>query len=449
MHIVKIGGKFFKFAKEGVDGTNVTVCSQCEKDLFYGGRKGKPPIQTIAHNDLGKFPPGLKKPSRAEILAFSSVTVYVCIVEFKAVFGARNQGIKGSAFALKLSEKETLASFVKTFPRRDLTKLITLAIFGEETTWKVAKQIARMGCLSISIEVIVMWLVWLEEIGNPRYQNIIFPKSDVQISEARKFLSDAVDEILSKAECSSSALVDKARNRVQDHLDDLDSHIDGEHLTDVLLSAAPETNGEPMLEVLKTLQGHLPSPAEDEKMDTDLPITVRNEMINEYEANNTILSGAFPHLFPFGLTEEVMGTATVHQKLRFTWMSFYDRRFSREFNLIALLFDQSLRHSTNSGVAFRIKKGGKKETAFVDMCNEPGFRDKVANAVENPKSKEARELKKIISPLVKIVGSQVDWTPLERSGTLGKLYAMFQFFNPACFFITLSPAMMNSTLALG
>ena len=156
---------------------------------------------------------------------------------------------------------------------------------------------------------------------------ILFPKSDEQLSEARKFLSNAVDEILSKAECSSSALVDKlaARNRanVQDQLDDLDSHIDGEHLTDVLLSAAPETNGEPMLEVLKTLQGHLPSPAEDEKMDTDLPITVRNEMINEYEANNTILSGAFPHLFPFGLTEEVMGTATVHQKLRFTWMSFW------------------------------------------------------------------------------------------------------------------------------
>ena len=39
MHIVQIGGKFFKFAKEGVDGTNVTVCSQCETDLFYGGRR--------------------------------------------------------------------------------------------------------------------------------------------------------------------------------------------------------------------------------------------------------------------------------------------------------------------------------------------------------------------------------------------------------------------------
>ena len=59
----------------------------------------------------------------------------------------------------------------------------------------------------------------------------------------------------------------------------------------VLLSAAPES-GEPMHEVLKNLQGHLPPPADDEKINSDLPITVRNEMMNEYEANHTILAAA-------------------------------------------------------------------------------------------------------------------------------------------------------------
>ena len=451
MHLVEIGGKIFKLASEGVDGNNVTVCIQCWEDLFYGSKKGKPPIQTIAHNDLGKFPPHLKKPSRAEILAFSVVVVFVPIIECRAVFGARNKGIKGTVFAMKLSEDDTKASLVRSLPRRDLAKRITLAVFGEKSTWAVAKYLAKLGCISMSIEVIIMWLVWLEGIGSPLHQNILFPKSDEEIAEARAYLKKAVADILKNAECSESALVEKmaARNRasVQDEKDDLDSQIDGEHLTDVLLSAAPES-GEPMHEVLKNLQGHLPSPADDEKINSDLPITVRNEMMNEYEANHTILAGAFPHIFPFGLTEDVFGTATVSTKLRRTWMLFKDRRCAQDFSLIALLFDQSLRHSTNRGVAFRIKKGGPREDAFTNMCNEPGFKEKVARAVDNPDSKEARGLKKIIAPLVKIVGSQVDWTPLERSGTLGILYAMAQFFNNATYFVTISPSMKNSTLAL-
>ena len=109
------------------------------------------------------------------------------------------------------------------------------------------------------------------------HQNILFPKSDEEIAEARAYLKKAVADILKNAECSESALVEKmaARNRASvQQKDDLDSQFDGEHLTDVLLSAAPES-GEPMHEVLKNLQGHLPSPADDEKINSDLPITVR------------------------------------------------------------------------------------------------------------------------------------------------------------------------------
>ena len=57
-------------------------------------------------------------------------------------------------------------------------------------------------------------------------------------------------------------------------------------------------------------------------------------------------------------------------------------------------------------------------------------------------------MKKLIKPLVKTVGSKVDWTPLQRSGTVGRLYALNQFFNLSTWFITIFPAMRNSKLAL-
>ena len=107
-----------------------------------------------------------------------------------------------------------------------------------------------------------------------------------------------------------------------------------------------------------------------------------------------------------------------------------------------------MRHASNLGCSLRIKSMGKREKAFTDVAGQDDFPGKLAEAIANPKSSESIALKKLIKPLVKIVGSKVDWTPLQRSGTVGRLYALNQFFNLSTWFITISPAMRNSKLAL-
>ena len=78
-----------------------------------------------------------------------------------------------------------------------------------------------------------------------------------------------------------------------------------------------------------------------------------------------------------------------------------------------------MRHATNLGCSLRIKSKGKREKAFTDVAGQDDFSGKLAEAIANPKSSESIALKKLIKPLVKIVGSKVDWTPLRRSGTVG------------------------------
>ena len=103
-----------------------------------------------------------------------------------------------------------------------------------------------------------------------------------------------------------------------------------------------------------------------------------------------------------------------------------------------------MRHATNLGCSLRIKSKGKREKAFSEVAGQEDFSGKLADAIANPMSSESVALKNLIKPLVKIVGSKVDWTPLQRSATVGRLYALNQFFNLSTWFITISPAMRNS-----
>ena len=61
---------------------------------------------------------------------------------------------------------------------------------------------------------------------------------------------------------------------------------------------------------------------------------------------------------------------------------------------------------------------------------------------------EAREISKTILPFLKIVGSKVRWSCFERSNALTHLYAMNQFFGLSFLFVTISPSMRNSPLAI-
>ena len=80
--------------------------------------------------------------------------------------------------------------------------------------------------------------------------------------------------------------------------------------------------------------------------------------------------------------------------------------------------------------------------------NEENFEERLRKAVDNPEGEEAREISRTVIPFLKIVGAQVSWSSLERNNALTHLYAMNQFFGLSFLFVTLSPSMRNSPLAL-
>ena len=111
--------------------------------------------------------------------------------------------------ALPLNSTESLDSVVESLPRRDLAKRVKLCTLCKKSTWKIAKNIARRGPLSIKLEPMLLFLRWLREIKSPEYVDVSIPRSKSEISAAKEMLEKAIEEILRTASCSSSGLISK------------------------------------------------------------------------------------------------------------------------------------------------------------------------------------------------------------------------------------------------
>ena len=112
------------------------------------------------------------------------------------------------------------------------------------------------------------------------------------------------------------------------------------------------------------------------------------------------------------------------------------------------MFNQKIRHETNLKVSMRVKGNDKKTQKLIKLVNGENFEKRLRKAVNNPEEEEAKEISRTVLPFLKIVGSQVSRSSLERSNALTHLYAMNQFFGLSFLFVTLSPSMRNSPLAL-
>ena len=156
---------------------------------------------------------------------------------------------------------------------------------------------------------------------------------------------------------------------------------------------------------------------------------MRSELLCDYSHNPELISGAFPCLFPLGLTAKDAGGTGLLSKIQMrTLLLNNDRRFAEDKTFLLWSFDQRRRAEVNSSVSVRINSRNNRTADFIRLVNEEGFDDKLRMAVENSASDEAAELKKTLIPLVQIVGHNVKWSAIERKGTLGRLYAMFHFF---------------------
>ena len=178
-------------------------------------------------------------------------------------------------------------------------------------------------------------------------------------------------------------------------------------------------------------------------------VYVEHTLLNEFENNPELIGGAFADLLPLGFTKDDLGKGgTLPTKLVRTWLLSHDRRFAKHRSFNHFIFNQKIRHETNLRVSMRVKGNDEKTRKLTELINEPDFEERLRKAVDDPMGDDAQKISKKVLPFLKIVGSQVKWSSFERSNALTHLYAMNHFFGLSFLFVTLSPSMRNSPLAL-
>ena len=356
--IVTVDGEHYRFDPDGFDENTklVTVCATCEKALFYASSTKRLPRQSLAFYDPGVIPARLPKLSLIEILAISKNLVYTAIFHMRAIGGVQQIGLKGHSYVLPIDTVESVATLVSSLPREDLTKHIMVGFMGTRSVYKVVKEMAkRLRPLSLDPKHVFMWLHFLKQVENPYYVNINIPDTEEKRGIAgRKLLGD-VAEVYDAGDVCGSATVLQLAKAQRSELEDSKSGVDDEQVCDdvrmdTVLISQVHTVRNPIELAFESLHTALQSQNEgtDEKnFDVDechgsksnAPaeaavkakhlIRVRSELLCDYGKNPELISGAFPCLFPLGLTAEDAGGTGLLSKVHLrTLLLSNDRRFA-------------------------------------------------------------------------------------------------------------------------
>ena len=468
LKLVTVDGEHYRLDPDGFNEETriVNVCVSCHKALFYSTSTNRLPKQSIAFYDHGTIPARLPKLSLIELLAISRNLVYTAIFHLRPIGGVQQIGLKGHSYVLPIDTVESAATLVSSLPRQDLSKHIMIGFMGTRSVYKVVKEMARrLGPLSMNPKHVFMWLSFLKKVENPYYVNVDIPDTEEKIKIAATILLEDTNELLDAGDVCNSATVLNLDNAQRSELEDLQSGVDDEVVADsirmdtVLLSQVHTVKNpidlafESLRETLhnqeeSTGQPNIPTAAGAKKPMKHF-IKVRSELLCDYGKNPELISGAFPCLFPLGLTAaEAGGTGLLSKVQMRTLLLNNDRRFAEDKTFLLWSFDQRRRAEVNGSVSVKINSRDNRTADFIELVNSEGFDEKLRIATENSASDEASELNKTLLPLVQIVGHKVKWSAIERKGTLGRLYAMYHFFSLPFIFGTISPSMRDSRLAI-
>lgn len=172
-----------------------------------------------------------------------------------------------------------------------------------------------------------------------------------------------------------------------------------------------------------------------------------NDPINEFTHMPQILSGAFPHEFPFGVSKDDLGgPASLKKRVLRRLTRVYDGRVSHNYHLLVYLGNMILRHKSVGATSARVEVDCSQP--LVNYLNRPDF-DATSKAIaKNPDGEEARALVKKVSPWVRLAGRKVPFSPMERLSSAYHLYACYHHLGLSSFFITLAPKTLTNQLML-
>ena len=169
--------------------------------------------------------------------------------------------------------------------------------------------------------------------------------------------------------------------------------------------------------LLNILQQH---PDNEEQPQPTIRVMRGKDPINEINNCDILHYYAFPTLFVFarGLPEGC--TMIPHKVVRHLLLQ-YHCRFAQDQRFYFVVFNQMQRHSVSRAVVPRVKNNKVAILKFMDMISQDDFVARIASAIQEPTSDDAKLLTRQVMPLMTNLGASVPYHPSERRDMFPRL----------------------------
>ena len=172
------------------------------------------------------------------------------------------------------------------------------------------------------------------------------------------------------------------------------------------------------------------------------PATIRvlssNELMNSKYETDKILYGGFPYLFPLakGLEQHKSG---LPRSLLKHFVSHFTTAFANNSHFLFYVFNCHVRTLNNTAAYVALKDRQDAPSFFERYISDPSFLQKARNAANNPNSRDAQEVSRIVNPYLQITGAQMPFSDAEKKRFSNETWAMFYRFGEPDYFFTFSP----------
>lgn len=166
--------------------------------------------------------------------------------------------------------------------------------------------------------------------------------------------------------------------------------------------------------------------------------------LNEFAANDALLAGAFPTLFPLGYTPSTGGSVS-DSKAEHLLLQFHNT-FAQSTELVFVLMNQKQRHAAARSASATVMNHPEAAQRFADAVSDNEFLADLkeastplpATASESERRERAALERRVLSRVtsfILIAGRSVPFSPLQRNNSLSQLYALvYTFGEPSIFF---------------
>ncbi len=195
---------------------------------------------------------------------------------------------------------------------------------------------------------------------------------------------------------------------------------------------------------LQAVQGA--NPAADLRAFADWVAQQEDPPINEFERNKELYNGAFPYLFPTGAFPS---NSFPVDKVAAHLLRYYDQRFEKDQTFVCMLESQRVRHKTSRNVA---RADAAKSEEIVQKMNEPGFKERLKEAVEAEEkfvaTAEHKQLLNFLRNSVSRSMHKIAFSEGDRGPGLHIINSLIRCNGPPSYFLTVTPVVTDNSFGI-